>query len=283
MADIVDARVRVRVGESVFHTTKATLIESQLFDSLFALPPPPDNEYFIDGDPELFTHILRYLRTKTFPLFYDRSSGHDHCLYTTVLYQAEFYQVQTLVAWLSEKKYLQAVRRMQKPFAHTFVGPGQMANMHAYWARDEELTITSVQTSIKRRIKCPAGIWEHDGNTKGICALERCLTKSNSASRSLEAVNMPCTEIEGILTRVVVHADRLRREPVDSSGIVAAAMERPPAYSAGDDAPLPTVGTTVSAGSGSAAGLMVRGNQLGSGTGLLTSRRSSLDGSSGGQ
>jgi hypothetical protein len=237
MATVTDARIKVRVGETVFHTTKATLIESQLFASLFALSPPEDDEYFVDNDPELFTHVLRYLRTKLYPLFYDRASGHDKVMYSALLQQAEFYQIPSLTTWFSERNWLQAVRKSTKRFSHSFVGKGQMANMHAYWARDEELTVTSVNTTKQKKIKCPRDIWEHDGNM-GACTRHGCY-RVGSTTDPIQP--MQILEIEGFLTKVEVLQDLLRRERVDSSEVIVAAMQNPPPYQPGDgEAPLPT-------------------------------------------
>lgn len=236
MDPVTDARVRVRVGETVFHTTRATLIESQLFASLFALSPPGSDEYFVDNDPELFAHVLRYLRTKLYPLFYDRVNGHDKCMYSALIHQAEFYQIPSLLTWLSDRKWMLAVRRTMKQFSHSFVGKGQMANMQAYWTRDEELTISSAAISKQRRHKCPKGIWEHDGN-QGSCARHQCYL----GGKAMEVPTTQVLDVEGFLTKVEVLQDLLRRGTPDSSEVIVAAMQNPPPYQAGEGTtPLPT-------------------------------------------
>ncbi|KAL2212682.1 hypothetical protein CC79DRAFT_439766 [Sarocladium strictum] len=262
MASITDARIRVRVGETVFHTTKATLIESRLFASLFDLPPPADNEYFIDNDPELFAHILRYLRTKTYPLFYDRINGHDKTKYVALLQQAEYYQLGSLASWISQKKFLQAVRKTTKHFSHQFVGPGQLSHMTAYWGKDEELTVISAVQSRQRKIMCPAGIWAHDGNTQPGCAQQGCFKKS---FKRMDPVNTTVLDVEGILTTVEVLGDELRRAHTDSSGVIVAAMQQPPPYAAEtSDTPLPTspVPPRVGGGGFSAAGRSGHGGMV---------------------
>lgn len=264
MASMTDARIRVRVGETVFHTTKATLIESRLFASLFDLPPPADNEYFIDNDPELFAHILRYLRTKTYPLFYDRVNGHDKTKYVALLQQAEYYQLGSLASWISQKKFLQAVRKTTKHFSHQFVGPGQLSHMTAYWGKDEELTVISAVHSKQRKIMCPAGIWEHDGNTQPSCTRQGCFKKS---FKRMEPVNTPVLDVEGILTTVEVLGDELRRASTDSSGVIVAAMQQPPPYAAEtSDTPLPTspVPPRVGGGGFSAVGRSGHDGMIGS-------------------
>src|SRR4051812_48134438 len=83
-----NAPVRLKVGGRRFVTTRETLTEeSAFFASLLsgrwdnALP---DGSYFINADPALFEHILRYLRRSVFPLFFDAENGHDHHLYLSL-------------------------------------------------------------------------------------------------------------------------------------------------------------------------------------------------------
>ncbi|KAG6129674.1 hypothetical protein E4U38_004968 [Claviceps purpurea] len=106
-------RIKLLVGERTFITTRDTLIrESQFFSRHFSGPwaePPQDGIYFVDADPALFEHILRYLRQSVFPLFYRQSIGHNLGLYAALRKEAEFFQIQRLHIWLSEGRYLDAV------------------------------------------------------------------------------------------------------------------------------------------------------------------------------
>ncbi|KAG6235900.1 hypothetical protein E4U24_008034 [Claviceps purpurea] len=106
-------RIKLLVGERTFITTRDTLIrESPFFRRNFSGPwaePPQDGIYFVDADPALFEHILRYLRQSVFPLFYRQSIGHNLGLYAALRKEAEFFQIQRLQTWLSEGRYLDAV------------------------------------------------------------------------------------------------------------------------------------------------------------------------------
>ncbi|CCE31995.1 uncharacterized protein CPUR_05853 [Claviceps purpurea 20.1] len=106
-------RIKLLVGERTFITTRDTLIrESQFFSRHFSGPwaePPQDGIYFVDADPALFEHILRYLRQSVFPLFYRQSIGHNLGLYAALRKEAEFFQIQRLQTWLSQGRYLDAV------------------------------------------------------------------------------------------------------------------------------------------------------------------------------
>ncbi|KAG6100848.1 hypothetical protein E4U30_003718 [Claviceps sp. LM220 group G6] len=109
-----DTRITLLVGERTFITTRRTLTtESGYFKQRFAArwsQTPQDGTYFIDTDPALFEHILRYLRQPIFPLFYDQAHGHDIGLYAALLNQANYFQISRLQKWLAAKRYLEAIQ-----------------------------------------------------------------------------------------------------------------------------------------------------------------------------
>ncbi|PYI01540.1 hypothetical protein BO78DRAFT_269787, partial [Aspergillus sclerotiicarbonarius CBS 121057] len=88
--------------------------ESSFFTSLlssrWANNALPDGSYFIDADPTLFEHILRYLRRGVYPLFYSPDKGHDYALYSALLEETRYFGIPDLEAWLEEKRYLNAVQ-----------------------------------------------------------------------------------------------------------------------------------------------------------------------------
>ncbi|KAG6023959.1 hypothetical protein E4U40_003652 [Claviceps sp. LM458 group G5] len=106
--------IKLLVGERTFITTRRTLTtESGYFRQRFATPwgrTPQDGAYFIDADPVLFEHILRYLRHPAFPLFYDHVHGHDVGLYASLHNEAVHFQISRLQKWLSAKRYLEAIQ-----------------------------------------------------------------------------------------------------------------------------------------------------------------------------
>lgn len=231
MAAITDGLVQLRVGEEVFHTTKGTLAESRLLAAMFSIPQATEGEYFVDADPKMFEHILRYLRTRTYPLFYDNVKGHDHCLYALLAREAEFYQIDKLAAWLSARKYLQVVTKRMKHYAHEFIGDGQMRNMHAYWKAEEDLTVMSFKTGSKKAWKCPSGIWEHDGFSTA-CVKARCF---RSANHNSDWKIQNTVEVVGFMTTFEIRHDLLRSPPADEAAPSEMAQENPPPYVEGDD------------------------------------------------
>jgi hypothetical protein len=103
----------LQVGERRFTTTRDTLTDESPFFLAFLsgrwADTQEDGSYFIDADPDLFSHILRYLRRGVLPLFYDNAKGHDHALYIALLEEAKYFQISRLEKWLRDKEYLQAV------------------------------------------------------------------------------------------------------------------------------------------------------------------------------
>jgi len=90
--------VTLLVGERLFITARQILErESCFFASLLSgrwnSALLPDGSYFVDADPGLFKHILRYLRRGLFPIFRDIQKGHDHLLYLALLEEARYFQV----------------------------------------------------------------------------------------------------------------------------------------------------------------------------------------------
>ena len=170
-------RVVLRVGEKQFFTTKTTLAPARFFATLWALAEPGDGgEYFVDGDAELFEHVLRFLRTRRFPLFYSRQDGFDQALYLTLLKQARFYQVEALAAWIAEKRYLDAVWTSSRTVSDTIYGERQFLHMQEkLWTSGEVSHALSIKEtgSSSKQWKCPGNVWKHDGNRLA-CHRARC-------------------------------------------------------------------------------------------------------------
>jgi hypothetical protein len=87
------------------------------FSDRFNWRPEPDGSYFLDADPELFDHLIRFMRrSSTFPLFYTKDQGFDYNLYQRLQTKAEYFQIDKLHDWIKEKNYLNVVTiRTYKP------------------------------------------------------------------------------------------------------------------------------------------------------------------------
>lgn len=100
--------VRLQVGETAFVTTHHTLCkESTFFQSLLSDRSQQllNGAYFVDADPELFTHILRYLRHGIYPFSFNPSEGHDHATYLGVKRLAIDLAIERLAKWIADKQY----------------------------------------------------------------------------------------------------------------------------------------------------------------------------------
>jgi BTB/POZ domain len=109
--------VTLNVGGRRFVTSRSTLTrESPYFAALLAERwgdgAERDGSYFIDQDGDDFPHILRYLRNKTLPIFYDRAKGHDLEKYQAVLGLARYFLITRLMEWVGKQQYLKAVKNI---------------------------------------------------------------------------------------------------------------------------------------------------------------------------
>jgi hypothetical protein len=104
----------LNIGGRKFQTSPDTLrTGSGLFrlqlSERYRWEPEADGSYFMDADPDLFAHLLRFMRRpEIFPLFYTKANGFDYDLYNRLEVEAEYFQIDTLWNWLREKKYLEA-------------------------------------------------------------------------------------------------------------------------------------------------------------------------------
>ncbi|KAI2628637.1 BTB/POZ protein [Hypoxylon sp. NC1633] len=108
-------RVTLQVGERRFTTLHDTLTsESTYFGARLSgrwNDVDQDGVYFIDADPEIFEHILRYLRSGNFPVFFDASTQtFDHAKYLSLLCEARYFGIPKLEEWVEKERYLDVVQ-----------------------------------------------------------------------------------------------------------------------------------------------------------------------------
>ncbi|KAL4929917.1 BTB/POZ domain-containing protein [Aspergillus undulatus] len=151
-ADIIE----LQVGERRFITTRQTLVEgSTYFESLLSgrwNTTQADGSYFVNADPGLFEHILRYLRRPSAPpLFYDIVHGHNFPMYNALLEEAKYFGIDPLIEWLQKRKYIesvQIVRSIEKACPATpvsyFAAPlnvmvdsGTRVDYHPHWVTEK--------------------------------------------------------------------------------------------------------------------------------------------------
>ncbi|KAF6841474.1 hypothetical protein CPLU01_00605 [Colletotrichum plurivorum] len=107
-------RVVLEVGGRRYTSSIDVLSRSPYFQHMFAIPFLEwyrDGVLHIDNDPDLFAHILRYLRTGSYPLFWNARTGFDYPLYAMVMQQAQYYLLPQLEAWIADGKYVDVVEQ----------------------------------------------------------------------------------------------------------------------------------------------------------------------------
>ena len=160
-----DSRIYLQIGERIFITSASTLTSGSFyFAAAFsnrwqASQSSAEDPFWVDADPDLFVHILRYLRNSVIPIFYNQSHGFDYGLYNALQNQAAFFLIEPLVTWIKEKRYLDAVTIH---YATTELrGPGpQIAGYDAIlYGNTERSYYPSWGT--KKFYECPRGINSH--------------------------------------------------------------------------------------------------------------------------
>ncbi|KAF2273210.1 uncharacterized protein EI97DRAFT_496147 [Westerdykella ornata] len=158
-----DRRITLQVGERRFVTTLQTLQESGFFASLLSGRwdnAQGDGSYFVDADPTLFEHILRYLRRGVLPIFYDKAKGHDYGMYLALLEEAKYLDITRLVDWLEKKQYLHAIKT--KVSSKEVEGTDQLCA-----TRESNVDLRWHPTWVTRKVYiCPRRIYAHRGDAR---------------------------------------------------------------------------------------------------------------------
>ncbi|KAL4912137.1 BTB/POZ protein [Aspergillus aurantiobrunneus] len=190
--------VELQVGERRFTTTRTTLLNgSTFFEALLSSRwnNAQKGPYFIDADPDIFEHILRFLRRGVFPLFFDIAKGHDYPMYYALLEEAKYFGVDALIEWLSNKGYVKMVRVEEELverldcLSNGILGermdPGVHVQYHLY-------------CGMRKVYVCPRGIEGHRGNPRA-CG-RRCMNAAQDGPAEYE--DEPDPRFAAIRTKV---------------------------------------------------------------------------------
>ncbi|KAI0012665.1 hypothetical protein F4779DRAFT_567502 [Xylariaceae sp. FL0662B] len=163
-AMVYAGRVSLQVGETRFHTLEETLIhESAYFAAQLPSLLSTYHLFFIDADPGLFKHILNYLRTRTFPVFFDTATQtFDLAKYQALLGEARFFGIPKLEAWIKEEKYLDVVDIKKST---TIVSDAEdMTELLQRAAKTNTRVDVHATWGSKRVYVCPRDIFVHRGD-----------------------------------------------------------------------------------------------------------------------
>jgi hypothetical protein len=110
------AIITINVGGRHFMVSAAVLIaNSGLFRRQLSdhpsWTPQPDGSYFIDADPDLFGHLLSFMRRPSvFPVLYTPAAGFDYALYNRLEAEAEHFEIDSLSQWIRGREFERAVK-----------------------------------------------------------------------------------------------------------------------------------------------------------------------------
>ena len=187
--------ITLDVGGRAFKVSHDILLESGLFKLQFSdrytWTPEPDGSYFLDADPELFAHLLRFMRRPSvYPLFYNKVTGFDYDLYNRLEIEAEYFQLDGLHTWIQAKKYLQAVTvKTSEPVTHYIDDVDSTSCQANKWVN------WHVLPQPKKRYVCPRGIYVHRGNP-GRCGAACAKAQGAADDEYEEVAQVVCVENE---------------------------------------------------------------------------------------
>ena len=158
-----DVYITLRLGERWFTALKQTLTnESGYFKARFGgrcnERPSADGSYPVDADPDLFVHILQYLRRGIYPLIYSRAGGHDYAAYLALLAEAKYFQIDSLRKWIEQERYVDAV-------STAYEVERQVIDTCYYDSTDSNSQLSyQAAWGTKKVYICPRGIAVHRGD-----------------------------------------------------------------------------------------------------------------------
>ena len=110
------AIITLNVGGRHFMVSAAVLVaNSGLFHRQLSAHrswnPQPDGAYFVDADPDLFAHLLAFMRRPSvFPVLYTPAAGFDYALYNRLEAEAEHFEIGSLSQWIRDREFERAVK-----------------------------------------------------------------------------------------------------------------------------------------------------------------------------
>ncbi|KAI1139957.1 hypothetical protein F5Y05DRAFT_424772 [Hypoxylon sp. FL0543] len=197
-------RITLQVGERRFNTLRQTLMggSSYFTRRLSAMCDYADaDSYFIDADPDLFEHILRYLRSSRFPVFFDCATlTFDLAKYAALLVEARYFGVDKLADWIENKTYLRAVKLERSV---RIIHNAKETTLESL-IRGEGSTKVDIATSwtTKEVHLCPRNIQGHKGN-RDLCDYFKCQEFQPAMSGEIQYEHVRTLSAAVVTTRVM--------------------------------------------------------------------------------
>ncbi|KAI0142276.1 hypothetical protein F4776DRAFT_611441 [Hypoxylon sp. NC0597] len=162
-----NTKITLQVGERRFTTLRDTLVgESDYFAARFSgrwNDADADGSYFVDADPTLFEHALRYLRSGNFPLFFDSASQtFDYAKYISLLGEARYFGIRKLENWIANKRYLDVVSLERSV---TIIENANLEPLEGHLNKKANAKVeVAVSWNTQQVYVCPRGIYVHRGD-----------------------------------------------------------------------------------------------------------------------
>ncbi|KXH44756.1 hypothetical protein CNYM01_02221 [Colletotrichum nymphaeae SA-01] len=141
MPPLYRGQIKLEIGGRRFVSSMDVLERSPWFKYIFSINFRDwyrDGVFHFDNDGDLFAHILRFLRTGMYPLFWDARNGFDYAMYAMIQQQARYYMLYDLEAWIAQQKYHDVVET--QVVHQKFIIPNSQGWIH-------EQSLTGLDTS----------------------------------------------------------------------------------------------------------------------------------------
>ncbi|KAI1659329.1 BTB/POZ protein [Daldinia decipiens] len=169
-------RITLQVGERRFTTLRETLIESEYFAARLSgrwNDADEDGSYFVDANPVLFEHILSYLRSGNFPVFFDSNTlTFDHAKYLSLLGDARYFGIRKLIEWIERKKYLGVVEITRSVIVDDDVNSVSMHSHMSGVPGDSKVDLTT-SWGFNKIYVCPRNLHFHPTSSTCGCDLAK--------------------------------------------------------------------------------------------------------------
>jgi hypothetical protein len=157
-------------------------------------------------DMDILGHILGYLNSDTFPLFWSKADGFDFDLYQRVAHYAERFQLPELRDWILDQKYLDVVRFICEESIEDFT-PDSRVNVPGNV--DVERRVDTRMLSV---FACPRRIRGHDvARGRPLLCSQQCLSELHGRSIDDCYEMVPRRELITLKRRVVFNPNLLKK------------------------------------------------------------------------
>ena len=164
--------VILNVGGRKFHTIRETLESSKWLKSMADcwqdnLIRQSDGSIFVDADPEVFEHVLNFMRRpQTFPLFWSKEKGFDLAMYNKLAAEADYFLLHDLRDWIRAGTFTDAIKtniivQTQTLWPERSPDPEDRYDSNTNTVEVVHIRSQLVDAKVPKRYFCPSGFEDH--------------------------------------------------------------------------------------------------------------------------